>query len=95
MEIIPDKVPQKNKKTTIFTLETYWKKGKITKMQLDDIDVTDQLNEEKQKRLETILKCSKRFRPGFQGSIKLIITKNDGRIVKLRWSASNIIYEER
>jgi hypothetical protein len=97
--LIPNNFPQKQFTEGTVIIRSYWKKGTLTKMELDNLDITGRIRkEEVQTTFENILKRGKRFRHEYTGKLSLTLTIRESDIREIYYEAGNKLidsYEKR
>jgi hypothetical protein len=80
--IVPKEYPATRLEDIRFHLESKWKKGILTKLLVDNVDITHLVIKGRiQNAIEIILKMTKDFKPHFTGAVKFDIEKSGGKII--------------
>jgi hypothetical protein len=92
-DLIPDGFAQKRISEGTFQIETFFKKGLLTKFQIDNQDLSSKINQKTTQKIESILKMAGKLRFKFTGKVQFIITRRQG-LTNLYRMESNFILKE-
>ena len=90
LDILPYGLPQREKKVGYINVTYYFKKGKITKFLVDDIDLTNKLPLVLINTLRFMTKI-KKYSKNITGRIKLIFAIENGELKKLDYELKQSI----
>jgi hypothetical protein len=81
-EIVPKEYPPSRHDNIRYNIESKWKKGTLTKLIVDGVDITHMIvKSNSQVRIEDVLKMTRDFKHYYTGSIKFDVEKVEGKIV--------------
>ena len=80
-EIVPKEYPPSRHDNIRYTIESKWKKGTLTKLIVDGVDITHLIvKSNSQARIEDVLKMTRDFKHYYTGSVKFDVEKINGKI---------------
>lgn len=95
-QLIPEEFIQSRSKDIKYLIDTKWKKGVLTKISVDDEDITRTIVKSNiQDKLEKIMRMSKDFKPFFTGTTKMNVHKENGKIISLYVSKGHYAISRR
>ncbi len=91
LSLLPELHPARAKDFAVITVKSYWKKGELTKVEVNGQDSTVHVPGA-DKKINEILQMSRRFRFNYSGAITLIGKKQNGKVNRLEFEQFNRIY---
>lgn len=90
LDLLPYGMPQREKKNGIIVITQYYKRGQLTKLVIDDTDVTSKIPLVLRNTLRFMTRIRK-FSKTITGRIKLLFTIENGEIKKLDYELKQSI----